>query len=227
MLSTKDVKAGGGSSLPKIIQPGNHKVKINKVELEDFKFKPGAVNLLLHMEGEDLGEDFQGFFINKDNESLGRYKGQVARVKAGEWAFADGQTKSGIEVSRDMEILRFLKNLCLELNCLNWFEDQDGKHGTIQSLVEAFNNDKPFANKWLNVCIAGKEYMNKEGYTSYDLFLPKFSKSGVPFEGVGKAKSRVMTFKESEHIKKKAVENVSGFGAEGGNEGAVDSAFKL
>lgn len=211
MLNTKDIKTTGGSSIPKTLQPGNQVVYLNKIELEDFKFKPGALHLILHCEGEKLEDGFEGFFIDKNDPSKGRYAGQVGKVKAGLYAFADGTTKSGIEVNRDADILRFLKNLCIELNVLDWLELQDGKHSTIQSLIEQFNADKPFAGVPLNACIAGKEYLNKEGYINFDLFLPKFSKAGVPFEGLNKAKSKLMKFNTNEHIIKKATENISSF----------------
>ena len=87
-LNTKDVKSAGG--VPKLIQPGNVVCKINSLELEPFKFKQGGYHLILNLEGPDLGKDFEGFFVDKNNESLGRHKGQVGQVKAGEWAFADG-----------------------------------------------------------------------------------------------------------------------------------------
>jgi hypothetical protein len=32
-LSTKDLNTAGGSGLPKTISPGNHKLKINSIEL--------------------------------------------------------------------------------------------------------------------------------------------------------------------------------------------------
>jgi len=227
MLNTKDIKTGG-SSTPKILQPGNQTLTIHSVELEEFKFKPGGLHIILHCEGEDLGEDFEGFFIDKTNESLGRYKGQVGRIKASEYAFADGTTKSGIPVSRDQDMLKFLKTLCIELDCLSWLEDQDGKHPTIESLMRKFNEDKPFKGKWMNTCVAGKEYLNKEGYTNYELFLPKFSKAGVPFVGVGKAKDKVIMFNPADHIRKKNVENVQGFeGGEQTDSSKVSSDFKL
>lgn len=230
MLNTKDIKTDGGSNVPKTLQPGNHTVTIYKVTLEEFKFKPGGLHVLLHVQGPDMGEDFEGFWIDKNDESLGRFKGQVGRVKASEWAFADGTTKTGIQVSRDNDMLKFLKNLCVEIGALKWLEDQDGKHATIESLFEAFDNDKPFANVELNVCLAGKEYLNKEGYTNYDMFFPKPNKqTGVPFEGTNKKISKVITFNDKEHIRKKAVEEVSSFGTDSTEGGApiVNSDFKL
>lgn len=224
MLNTKDIKTGGGT--PKVLQPGNQLIKIHKVELEDFKFKPGGLHIIIHAEGKDQGEGFEGFHIDKNDQSQGRYKGQVGRVKAAEYAYADGVTKSGIEVKRDTDMLRIMKNLCVELGCLDWLEGQDGKHKTIESLFAAFNKDKPFKDQWLNVCLAGKEYLNKEGYMNYDLFFPKFAKVGYPFEMAGKDPSHVIKFNETEHIRKaKPAENVQSF--EGGGSDIVKGDFKL
>lgn len=208
-ISTKNIPTGG-SSTPKNLQPGNNVAKINDISLESFTFKEGAYHLTLHLEGTDRGPEFDGFFINKDRPDLGKYKGQVGKVKASEWAYADGETKSGIKISRDTEILKFISNLCKEIGT-NWLEQADGKYNTIEEFVKGFNQDKPFKDVWFNFCLAGKEYQNKEGYTAYDLFLPKYSKGGVPFEICDKVNSKVMKFNEAEHIKRKKVEPVAGF----------------
>lgn len=205
-LNTVDIKAGN-SPTPKTLQPGNSKCSINSIELEEFKYKPGSYYIMLHLEGPDLGPEFEGFFIDKDNETLGRHKGQVGKVKSSEWAYADGETKSGISIKRDDEILKFMKNLCTALDISNWLIAQNDKHDTIESLINAFNVEKPFANKVIEYCIAGKEYLNKAGYTTYELFLPNFSKAGAPF-----GTKKVITFNPMEHIKKKKVENVTDFG---------------
>jgi len=159
--------------------------------------------LILDMEGVDLGSGFDGFFLNKDNPSLGKHKGQVGQVKASEWAFTNGETKGGVKVSRDKQILVFMKQLCTSLNILSWLDDQDNKHDTIESLVKAFSDEKPFKDKYLMYCICGKEYTNKQNYVSYELFLPKFTKSGVPFEPVDANPSKLLKLSEAEHIKKK------------------------
>jgi hypothetical protein len=203
-LNIKDVKTGGGG-VSKTLTPGNCVCTINKVELEPFKFKENSYHLVLHMEGPDQGKDFQGFFLDKTNESLGRHKGQVGRVNASEWAFADGKTKGGVEINRDEEIVRFLKSLCRDLGIKEWIDAQDDKHDTIESLVQAFNKERPFAGKAMEYCLAGKEYVSR-GYTNYELFLPKFSKAGAPFG------PRTIKFNPDEHIRKKKVENVQEFG---------------
>ncbi len=208
-ISTKNIPTGG-TSVPKNLQPGNTVAKINDISLESFTFKEGAYHVILHLEGADRGSDFEGFFINKDRPELGRYKGQVGRVKSSEWAYADGETKSGIKINRDTEILKFISNLCKEVET-DWLEQADGKYNTIEEFVKGFNQDKPFKDVWFNFCLAGKEYQNKEGYTAYDLFLPKYVKGAVSFETCDKATSKIMRFNEAEHIKRKKVETVAGF----------------
>lgn len=211
-ISTKNIKTESGGGIQKSIQPGNHLCKILSVGLEEFKFKENAYHLKMYLETMPIEGDFEGFFIDKNNESLGRHKGQVGWVRASEWAFADGTTKSGVEVSRDQDILKFIKTLCQAIGKKEWLIAQDDKHETIESLVEAFNNEAPFKDIFLNWCIGGKEYQNKQGYTQYDLFLPKFSKTGVPFEAKDAVPSKIVKFKESEHIRKAKVNNVTEFG---------------
>lgn len=222
-LNTKDIKTGGTGGVPKTLQPGNHKCKVNGVTLEEFTYKPGSYHIILNLEGPDMGKDFEGFFIDKNNEKLGRHKGQVARVKASEWAYADGTTTKGIVIERDQEMLKFLKNFCVSLDCGDWLLDQDGKHDTIESLFKAFDKEKPFKDKEIYFCVCGKEYTKKNGYTDYDLFLPKYNKAGAPY-----GKSKVLTFNEAEHIKKQKADSVNEFSADDNSiSGAASADFQL
>jgi hypothetical protein len=211
-LSTKNIKTGGDGGMSKTLEPGTNLCKINNVTLEEFTFKEGALNVMFHLEGEDLGDDFQGFFIDKNNESLGRHKGKVGVVKATEWAFADGETKSGIAVSRDSEMMKFLKQLCTSFDCVKWFDAQDDKHPTIESIYTAFNKEKPFKDQFFRFCIAGKEYTNRGGYKAHELFLPKYSKDGTPIEKDDVQVSKLIKYNEANHIRKKKEEKVEGFG---------------
>ena len=206
-LSTTDLKEGG-SGLPKTIAPGNYTLKIKSVTLEEFKFIPNAYHLMINVETEPI-EGFEGFLIDKDNESLGRYAGQIGRVKASQYAFADGKTKTGIEVQRDRSILIFLQKLCKTLSMNDWFVAQDGKHDTIEELVQAFNNDMPFKDKYFDACVAGKEYEGKSGYTNYDMWFPRDGKGIYAIAAKG---GSVLPYNETEHLKKMETKTVSSFG---------------
>jgi hypothetical protein len=207
-LSTTDLAKESGSGMPKTISPGNHTLKINRIDLEDFKFIDGAKHLMLHVETAPI-EGFEGFMIDKDNPEAGHYAGQIGRVKASQYAYADGKTKSGVEIQRDKSVLIFLQNLCKALNINEWFVEQDNKHDTIEDFVEAFNLTAPFKDVFLEMCVAGKEYEGKGGYTNYDMWLPKSVKSGYAYAPVG---GKVMLYDEADHLRKMEVKQVESFG---------------
>jgi hypothetical protein len=204
-LSTTDL--GGSTGLPKTISPGNHILKINSLELEDFSFIPGAKHLILHVETEPI-DDFEGFMVDKENESLGRYAGQIGKVKASQYAYADGETKSGIKINRDKSLMIFLKTLCTNIGISEWFVAQDNLHDTIEDLIVAFNKTAPFKDIYIDFCIAGKEYVGKTGYTNYDMYLPKADKGKFSFGTAGK----VTVYDEKIHLKKTEVKEVKNFG---------------
>jgi hypothetical protein len=208
-LSTTDLSTGGGSGLPKTIQTGNHVLKINKITLEDYQFIDNAKHLVLHVETQPI-DGFEGFMIDKDDESKGHYAGQIGRVKASQYAFADGETKSGVKIQRDRSLLIFLQNLCKSLGVNEWFVAQDDKHDTIEDFIKAFAKDAPYTDKFMEFCIAGKEYESKSGYTNYDMWLPKGEGNKYAYGEIEGGK--VLKYDESKHLKKMEVKEVKSFG---------------
>jgi hypothetical protein len=225
-LSTTDLGTGSGSSMAKTIAPGNHVLKINAVELEDFRFIDGAKHLILHVETEPI-EGFEGFALDKDNPDKGHFKGQIGRIKASQYAYADGETKSGIKIQRDRSVLIFLQSLSKALGVNDWFVEQDGQHETIDDFVEAFNATAPIKDKYLEMCIAGKEYLNKNSYTSYDMWLPKAENKKYAFGEVEAGK--VIKYDEAKHLKKLEVKDVNNFGDDDdfGNPNSISTDFSL
>ena len=208
-LSTKDLVNEGGSGMPKTIAPGNHTLKINSISLEDFQFIDGAKHLILHVETEPI-EGFEGFLVDKDDESKGKYQGQIGRVKASQYAFADGQTKSGIKIQRDRSLMMFLANLSKGAGIMQWFEEQDNKFNTIEEFVKNFSDNAPIKDVLLDFCIAGKEYENKGGYTAYDMWLPKAENNKYAYGQEGS--DRILKYDEAKHLKKLEVKPVDNFG---------------
>ena len=206
-LSTTDLGTGSGGA--KTIAPGNHVLKINSLELEDFRFIEGAYHLILHVETEPIA-GFEGFMIDKDDESKGHYEGQIGRVKASQYAFADGETKSGVKIQRDRSLLIFLQNLCKSLGVNDWFVAQDDKHDTIEDFIKAFAKDAPYTDKFMEFCIAGKEYESKTGYTNYDMWLPKGEGNKYAYGEIEGGK--VLKYDEAKHLKKMEVKEVKSFG---------------
>ena len=205
-LSTTDL--GTGTGMPKTITPGNNVLKINSIHLEDFSFIEGAYHMMLNVETPPI-DDFEGFLIDKDDESKGHYAGQIGRLKASQYAFADGETKSGVKIQRDRSIMIFLKNLAHSYGIDEWFVAQDNKFDTIEEFVKNFSANAPIKDKYLNWCVAGKEYMGKTGYTNYDLFLPKGEGQKYSY---GMEASKVLQYNEAKHLKKLEVVEKKEFG---------------
>ena len=208
-LSTTDLSTGsGGNGMPKTIAPGNHELKINSVRLDEFRFIEGAYHLMLEMETKPI-EGFEGFMKDREDESKGKYEGQIGIVKASQYAFADGETKSGIKIQRDRSVLMFLKNLSTALGITDWFAEQDDAHETIEDFVKAFNETAPYQDKYLHTCLAGKEYENKSGYIAYDCWFAKAQNRKYAY---GSNSESILEYDESKHLKKIENKPVESFG---------------
>ena len=174
-LSTGNINSSNGN-MPKTINPGLNNLKLNNLELQRFPYmeKDDAYYLVMHVETAPI-ENFEGFFLDPQNESLGRHEGQVGRVKENTWYYKTFTTKKGDVVDRDVLLLGAIKRICEGISpaCVKWFEKVDNKYETIEDFVEGFNEDCPFKDVYTNFVVAGKEYLKKNGRTGVDMFLPK------------------------------------------------------
>jgi hypothetical protein len=211
-LSTKDVKTGG-DFVPKNIEPGNVKARVNSIELDQPQFleKDDAFFLVLHLETEPPSDDFVGFHKVFGDDTSDTYTGQTGKVKASKWSFKDSTTPKGVEIKRDAEIMKFLKNLCEGLDLVAWWNKVDNKYETIEDFVKAMNKELS-EDTWMNWCIGGRQYQKQNGYKGWDLHLPKFSKAGIPFEALDSIKKRVLTFDEADHTEVTKPKPVDNFG---------------
>lgn len=200
MLSINQVPETTGKT-PKKLAPGQRMCKINDITLADGynHATTGAYDLILHLEGVDLGDDFEGFFIDKDNESLGRHKGQIGRVRASQFSFSDGQTKDGRKISRDLTILAFLKDLAKELGKVD--ELSEIQAATIEEYVPAAALILR-GEDFIEYTIGGREWVDQKNYTNYDLYLPKFAGGKKPFVAEGN-EAKLITYDAAVHIIKK------------------------
>jgi hypothetical protein len=196
MLSTKDMSAGSGKIKP-VIDAGNQELKINSITLHTPPYDQNAYDLQLNVESRPVGGEFEGFLLDVDNPNGPRYQGQVGRVSFQRYAFADATLPSGREINRDAEIMKALIFLAEQQDRRNELDSIQAQ--TIEEFVSAASNILS-GDTYYNFCIAGREWENKDGYINLQLFLPKRSGAGVPFERVDLDNSRMVSFNRDEHI---------------------------
>ena len=197
MLNTKDMSAGSGRPKP-VMGPGNHKVKINSITFDKTPYDSESYNIHLHVETQPIGGDFEGFFRDYNNQSLGRYEGQVGRIRISPFPFKDATLPSGREISRDQEVLKNMINLAEVLNMRDALDSIEAE--TIEEFMTECNKLMGNSNL-INMCIGGREWENKEGYINNDLYLPRISKDGVPVELMDKEPSRLLKFNFATHVR--------------------------
>lgn len=190
MFNTQGMTAGSGKEKP-VIGTGNQKVKINSVTFDQTPYDANAYNITLHVESEPMTGEFQGFLVDQNNPNGPRYSGQVGRVRFSPYAYKDTILPNGNEISRDNEVMKAMVFLA---ETLNKREDLDKINAnTIEEFMSACNGI--FSNSgFVNVCLAAREWENKEGYINNDLFLPKMSKGNVPIEALNVESSKLITF---------------------------------
>ena len=173
MLSTKDLKVATGKT-PKTLRPGNAIAKVLGISLQPQKSNPDAYFLVLNLEGEDQGAEFEGFLYDSDKPELGRAKGQVGRVKFSQYSYRDMTTKSGYTMKRDNQIVRDILSIAIALGVREQLDQIEEE--TIEPFVakasKILNN-----GKYLYWCIGGAAYMKDNGNKDYTLYLPKYDKN--------------------------------------------------
>ena len=197
MLNTKDMSAGSGRTKP-VLDPGNHVVKINSITLDQTPYDADSYNIHLHVETAPIGGDFEGFFRDYNDQSKGRYDGQIGRVRISPFPFKDTTLPSGREISRDQEILKHMITLAETLDMRDALDSINAE--TIEDFMRECD-DLMGGSKLINMCIGGREWENKEGYVNNDLYLPRISKDGIAMEALDKENSRLLQFDRAVHVK--------------------------
>lgn len=202
MLSTKNIdltpNEGGGNFSQKIIQPGNHKVRINNIELRKEKDPRFGEKLLLFLETPPIGNGFIGLAINKDDASQGNYEGRVGYVSVSRWGFKDSLE---YQISRNDELFKTIGVLCRELSLVSWWDAQDNKYEHVDQLLGAFIKERPFDGVWFYCVISGRQYLSKDNKNiNNELYFPREERV------LGKAYSlnqeKVQKYNESLHLEK-------------------------
>jgi hypothetical protein len=203
-------KSGGKGG--KKIAPGNHVLKITSISTKEDERYPEKKYIYLNVETEPI-EDFEGFYIDND-QSKGRHLGKIGKINANPFGYKDGTMPSGEPVTQQRSMFMFVINLCKTLGITEWAKEQNKKHADADSLINAFNASAPFKDVYLEFCVGGQEWINAEGYTNYNLQLPKASNGKYAMASLEEGKC--LKFDQATHIyvpKNKTIE-VKNFGGD-------------
>ena len=215
MFSSKDAdKKVGGTSIPKVIQPGNVVARVLDITLDVPPYDSSAYNVVLTLETAPLGEGFEGLPINKDAPEMGNYEGQVARVQTQQYSYSDYTNKEGKTTLKEDMIFKWLWTFAKEIGASKDLIANNVEGSNIQEYVENAKKYLVGKDRWIHWCIGGSEYENKAGYTQYRLFIvkPEKNKYGYQLEVPGEKPSKLIDFNEALHIKKKkSSESVDSF----------------
>lgn len=164
-----ETKVQGGAS--PFLAPGQHTVRMLDMvlELAPFKSRDGEDNYFLRLtvEGpkiEDLG--FKGWKIDPENPDLGEYEGQIGTLNHGPFAFSNFKTTDW-----DEQVFNWVcdyANYVGKLEKIRAIKEED-----IYSFIQKVKPILCDPEEWILLTIAGKEYTNKKGFSSYRLFIPK------------------------------------------------------
>jgi hypothetical protein len=192
-------------SISKTLDPGNCKARIYDLQLmKGYKHdENGSLHLVIFLEGEDMGEGFEGFYLDPEDKDKGRSSGRVARVKASNFAFEtktivikQGMRKGEeVHFDRDSEIASALINIARAQGKLGEYDI----HG--ETIEQYLALSKPILcnDVMLEWCIAGRQYRDRNGYDKWDLYLP-FDKNKKKFPFSANAEA-VIKFSKADHTK--------------------------
>src|SRR6478609_1089969 len=202
-LSTKNIPQK--SRLPLTLQPGTVLAKINSITLEAGKGKlSDGYFLVLNLEGPELGNGFEGFLIDKDDESKGRYKGQTGKVKVGSISKNNSifpyrsSTVGSTDIDRDQEILKQIASLANELGKsaeINAIEANTIEEYIPKASAVLSGNEE---EDYLYFTLGADTYM-KNNYPAYALHLVKSDYKAKKF-AFSKNSDSVVPFVAEEHI---------------------------
>jgi len=204
MLSTKDMSAGSGRVKP-VMGSGNNVIRINNVTFDVTPYDADAYNIVLHVEGKPEEGEFQGFLKDVANPEGPRYEGQVGRVRFSPYAFKDTTLPNGKEISKVDEVMKSMIQLSEVLDKRESLDQIEAN--TIEDFMTKANTALS-GDAYINVCLASREWVNKEGYVNNDLYLPKPSSAGVAMESVNVENSNIIKFDSNNpnHLRKAQVE---------------------
>ncbi len=205
-------------------QKGNSKQKMLSIGTQvcriiDMTWKPAPWNrqgqdqLLLQftLEGEPLGEGFEGFSVDKEKPEMGNYEGQIGYVNSSAFPFSTFSYQGEV-IDRDPQIFNYVNSMAVQLGIFDEIQKEKIKAETIE---EYLTKVKPFfinPELWATFVIGGSErWVESKGkyYLNYNLYFlrkegDKYSFSALVGED-GKMNVNLIKFDEenTKHVYRK------------------------
>lgn len=202
-FKSSNFNAEASNYVAKIMSPGTHLARIVDIKFDIPPYNKEAYSLVLTLEGEDQGDDFQGIQKDRTNPALGNYRGQIANVRSGRYPFST-YTYQGKEIQRDEQIYKWINNVAKQMGVLEAMNAAGVEGETIEEYVENVKKYLVKEDLWGMFTVGGAEYFT-EGYDrpNYRLFFPKLSNKLLPYSAIKNEDGTyvgLLTFNEKEHI---------------------------
>ena len=147
--------SGTGSSISKVIQPGNTIARVLDIKLDVPPYDSSSYNIVLTLETEPITEgEFEGLAIDKDNPELGNYKGQVARVQTQQYSYNDYTNKDGKTTKKEDMIFKWLWNFAKEIGASEKLIADDIQADSIEDYLDAAKKYLIDPDKYIHFCLS-------------------------------------------------------------------------
>ena len=192
----------------KMFDPGLLFATIADVRLEQpsHLVAKNAYYVTLTLEGQDEGEDFEGFEKDKQDPGLGKYRGKIAQVRSGNWSFSDF-TYNNKFISRDSQIFQFLGDLTLQMGkeeavkqiFTQYMASKEPGYevATIEEYLEVIKPGLVDDANFGQFTVVGEPYVNKNNNTSYSMMFPKKTGGKYPFAAAKTAEDQPKTLMQN------------------------------
>lgn len=204
-FSANEYTHNTGSS-SKILAPGEHYCRILEVGLSTPPWKAEAYFITLKLEGPDMGADFEGIALDKNNPAMGTHKGQIATVNSFKFPFSD-YNYNGKDIMRDNQIFNWINALATQLGVFEDIQRAKINAATIEDYVAKVSPFLTNPELWATFTVAGREYY-KDGYDrpNYNLYFPKKEGKNFPYtvknDEAGNPVAGLIRYDETKHIDK-------------------------
>lgn len=192
-------------SLSKTLSPGSGVFTVTGMSWRANSYNDNdGIDIIMHLEGEDLTDQgFEGFWIDKDDTSLGRHKGAVGQVKLSRYSFAtkdfpSSATREAQTVTREEAVVNEMSKLSVILG-----KEHELIAGIIENDTDMITNaNNIFKGAKIRATIGGREYKDNGGYTKHSLHIVKADKGCYAYENPDTLISKIQPFDAGKHIEK-------------------------